>query len=114
MAMSRTPTALPSSAIAVAAAIRSRASSTRSTGGSVFGDFGDPSAAPGSTGIRSVRASHAVKTRAAVARRASVVRESPIDCCLASQLRSVRRSSSPTVVMPSRPAWSSRPATSPR
>ena len=35
-----------------------------------------------------MRASQAVNTRAAVARRASVVRESPLVCCRASQLRS--------------------------
>ena len=65
-----------------------------------------------SVGIRPVRANQAVKTRAAVARRAIVVRDRPIVCCFASQLRKVRRSRSETSVPPSRAAWSSRPATS--
>ena len=40
-----------------------------------------------------VRSAQAVKTRTAVARRAMVVRALPSVCCLASQLRSARRSS---------------------
>ena len=51
-------------------------------------------------GARPVRASQAVNTRTAVARRASVVRDLPVVCCWASQLRSVRRSSVATSVMP--------------
>ena len=96
MATSRRPTGLPSSARSVAARIRSLASSARSTGGSDLCALGDPRLAPTSVGIRPVRASQAVNTRAAVARRAIVVRERPRVCCLASQLRSVRRSSSAT------------------
>ena len=60
-----------------------------------------------------MRCSQAVNTRAAVALRASVVRDRPSVCCLASQLRSERRSISATSWSPSRLAWSSRPATSP-
>ena len=95
MATSRSPVGLPSSARSAAARTSSAASSVRSTDGSVRRDRGDPRLAPTSVGMRPVRASHAVNTRAAVARRARVVRESPLVCCLASQLRSDRRSSSP-------------------
>ena len=69
------PTGLPSSARAAAERIRSAASSARSTGGRLLCCFGEPSEAPASVGARPVRCSQAVKTRAAVARRASVVRE---------------------------------------
>ena len=99
-----------------AAAVRTRsaASSARSTGGSGRWALGDPRLAPASLAARPVRSSQAVKTRAAVARRASVVRERPTVCCLASQLRRVRRSSRVTSTWPSRAACSSSPATSPR
>ena len=80
MATSRSPVGLPSSARAAAARTRSAASSVRSTEGSVRRDRGDPRLAPTSAGIRPVRASHAVNTRAAVARRARVVRDSPLVC----------------------------------
>ena len=54
-----------------------------------------------------MRASQAVNTRAAVARRARVVRALPRVCWLASQLRRVRRSSSSSAAIPSRSACSS-------
>ena len=76
--------------------------------------LGDPRLAPWSASARSVRASQAVNTRAAVARRASVVRERPVTCWLASQLRSVRRSSPAGSVMPNRPACVARLVTSAR
>ena len=59
-------------------AIRSAASSARSTGGQRPVRLGRAEAAPTSVGVRPVRASQAVKTRAAVARRASVVRDRPM------------------------------------
>ena len=76
--------------------------------------LGEPSEAPGSVSARPVRSAQAVKTRTAVARRAIVERALPSVCCLASQLRSVRRSSVRTSVCPSAAACSSSPRTSPR
>ena len=59
-----------------------------STPGSVRCGFGLASSAPGSVSIRPVRWAQAVNTRAAVARRAIVLRALPRLCCLASQERS--------------------------
>ena len=92
MATSRSPTALPSSARTAAASSSARASAALSAGGSGLCALGVPSEAPGSASARPVRSAQAVKTRTAVARRAIVERALPSVCCLASQLRSVRRS----------------------
>ena len=104
MAASRIPTGSSSSAGPAAPPTSWAASSARRTGGRVRRALGEPRLAPWSASDRSVRASQAVNTRAAVARRASVVRERPVTCWLASQLRSVRRSSPAGSVMPSRAA----------
>ena len=85
-----------------------------STAGSGLWALGDPRLTPGSTRTRPVRASHAVKTRAAVARRAIVLRDFPRVCWLASQLRSVRRSRSSIRSMPRRVQWSSKDSRSRR
>ena len=105
--------ALPSSARAAAASSSARASAASSAAGSVLCAFGVPSAAPGSSSASPVRCAQAVKTRTAVARRAMVERALPRVCCLASQLRRVRRSSERRSVWPIAAACSSIPATSP-
>ncbi len=114
MATSRSPTALPSSARTAADSSRALASLAFSAGGSGLCALGVPSDAPGSVSARPVRNAHAVNTRTAVARRAIVVRALPSVCCLASQLRNVRRSSVRRLVCPIATACSSIPVTSPR
>ena len=92
IARSRSPTGLPSSAATAAASSTARVSAWPSTPGRVLCGRGLASNAPGSVLIRPVRCAHAVKTRAAVARRDIVLRDLPRLCCLASQERSPRMS----------------------